>query len=76
MCTLTVVGSSCLSFGRRRSLLLTSDVPGVRDAAIGEIAKMSVQSINLESNPSRSMSVRGLRRRFDTSKQQVAEAKR
>ena len=34
---------------------LTSDVPGVRDAAIGEIAKMSVQSINLTSNPSRSM---------------------
>ncbi|WZZ76848.1 hypothetical protein YC2023_088218 [Brassica napus] len=34
---------------------LTSDVPGVRDAAIGEIAKMSVQSINLDSNPSRSM---------------------
>ncbi|CAH2076393.1 unnamed protein product [Thlaspi arvense] len=34
---------------------LTSDVPGVRDAAIGEIAKMSVQSIRLDPPPSRSM---------------------
>ena len=36
---------------------LTSDVPGVRDAAIGEIAKMSVaRSISLDpATPSRSM---------------------
>ena len=36
---------------------LTSDVPGVRDAAIGEIAKMSVaRSISLDpTTPSRSM---------------------
>ncbi|KFK30286.1 hypothetical protein AALP_AA7G241900 [Arabis alpina] len=41
---------------------LTSDVPGVRDAAIGEIAKMSVQSITLDPPPSRSMSARELGR--------------
>ncbi|XP_023633949.1 plant-specific TFIIB-related protein 1 isoform X4 [Capsella rubella] len=34
---------------------LTSDVPGVREAAIGEIAKMSVQSITIDPPPSRSM---------------------
>lgn len=35
---------------------LTSDVPGVRDAAIGEIAKMSVlQKISLDPTPTRSM---------------------
>lgn len=34
---------------------LTSDVPGVRDAAIGEIARMSVQSITLDPPPSRPM---------------------
>ncbi|CAG7885274.1 hypothetical protein BRARA_K01304 [Brassica rapa] len=43
---------------------LTSDVPGVRDAAIDEIAKMSVQSVKLDSKPSRSMSARGLGRSF------------
>ncbi|KAG5412637.1 hypothetical protein BRARA_A00203 [Brassica rapa] len=43
---------------------LTSDVPGVRDAAIGEIAKMSVaRSISLDpTTPSRSMSARVLGR--------------
>jgi hypothetical protein len=34
---------------------LTSDVPGVREAAIGEIAKMSARSITLDPPPSRSM---------------------
>ncbi|CAF2146608.1 unnamed protein product [Brassica napus] len=45
---------------------LTSDVPGVRDAAIGEIAKMSVaRSISLDpTTPSRSMSARVLGRSF------------
>ncbi|KAJ0252290.1 Uncharacterized protein HA466_0131020 [Hirschfeldia incana] len=44
---------------------LISDVPGVRDAAIGEIAKMSVaQSISLDPTPSRSMSARELGRSF------------
>ncbi|CAN7068585.1 unnamed protein product [Brassica oleracea var. botrytis] len=45
---------------------LTSDVPGVRDAAIGEIAKMSVaRSISLDpTTPSRSMSARVLGRRL------------
>uniref|UniRef100_A0A1J3DNZ7 Uncharacterized protein n=1 Tax=Noccaea caerulescens TaxID=107243 RepID=A0A1J3DNZ7_NOCCA len=42
---------------------LTSDVPGVRDAAIGEIAKMSVQSITLDPPPSRPMDLgRNLKR--------------
>ncbi|XP_010446762.2 PREDICTED: probable polyol transporter 6 [Camelina sativa] len=41
---------------------LTSDVPGVRDAAIGEIAKMSVQSITIDPPPSRSMIARDLGR--------------
>ncbi|CAA7035786.1 unnamed protein product [Microthlaspi erraticum] len=41
---------------------LTSDVPGVREAAIGEIAKMSVQSITLDPPPSRPMSARDLGR--------------
>ncbi|CAE6155730.1 unnamed protein product [Arabidopsis arenosa] len=41
---------------------LTSDVPGVREAAIGEIAKMSVRSITLDPPPSRSMSARDLGR--------------
>ncbi|ESQ53428.1 hypothetical protein EUTSA_v10026362mg [Eutrema salsugineum] len=41
---------------------LTSDVPGVRDAAFGEIAKMSVESIPLDPPPSRSMDARELRR--------------
>ncbi|XP_013748047.1 uncharacterized protein LOC106450798 [Brassica napus] len=46
---------------------LTSDVPGVRDAAIGEIAKMSVaRSISLDpTTPSRSMSARVLGRSFN-----------
>ncbi|AEE86684.1 polyol transporter, putative (DUF1195) [Arabidopsis thaliana] len=41
---------------------LTSDVPGVREAAIGEIAKMSARSITLDPPPSRSMSARDLGR--------------
>ncbi|CAH8274110.1 unnamed protein product [Arabidopsis lyrata] len=41
---------------------LTSDVPGVREAAIGEIAKMSVRSITLDPPPSRSMSASDLGR--------------
>ncbi|CAN8229123.1 unnamed protein product [Cochlearia groenlandica] len=41
---------------------LTSDVTGVRDAAIGEIAKMSVRSITLDPPPSLSMGASDLGR--------------
>ena len=34
---------------------LTSDVPGVREAAITEIAKMSVRSVDLDPPPIQSM---------------------
>ncbi|XVE82651.1 hypothetical protein DITRI_Ditri16bG0023100 [Diplodiscus trichospermus] len=37
---------------------LTNDVPGVRDAAITEIAKMSVRSVDLDPPPIRSTKVR------------------
>ncbi|CAI0420080.1 unnamed protein product [Linum tenue] len=37
---------------------LTSDVPGVRDAAITEIAKMSVRSIDLDPPPAQSTNAR------------------
>nr|DAD40686.1 TPA_asm: hypothetical protein HUJ06_015009 [Nelumbo nucifera] len=36
---------------------LTSDVPGVRDAAISEIAKMSVRSLDLEPPPVQSTEI-------------------
>ncbi|KAL5557262.1 hypothetical protein UlMin_039498 [Ulmus minor] len=39
---------------------LTSDVPGVREAAISEIAKMSVRSIDLDPPPVQSTSAREL----------------
>ncbi|XP_050267417.1 uncharacterized protein LOC126712213 [Quercus robur] len=38
---------------------LTSDVQGVRDAAVSEIAKMSLSSINLDPPPGRFESTRG-----------------
>lgn len=37
---------------------LTSDVPGVRDSAISEIAKMSVRSVDLDPPPVQSASAR------------------
>ncbi|KAB2036645.1 hypothetical protein ERO13_D03G015700v2 [Gossypium hirsutum] len=39
---------------------LTSDVPGVREAAVTEIAKMSVQYVDLDPPPIQSTSVREL----------------
>ncbi|XWS33745.1 hypothetical protein CRYUN_Cryun22dG0109800 [Craigia yunnanensis] len=39
---------------------LTSDVPGVREAAVTEIAKMSVRSVDLDPPPIQSTSVREL----------------
>ncbi|OMO84349.1 hypothetical protein COLO4_22102 [Corchorus olitorius] len=39
---------------------LTSDVPGVREAAITEIAKMSVRSVDLDPPPIQSTNVREL----------------
>ncbi|XP_041008852.1 uncharacterized protein LOC121253023 [Juglans microcarpa x Juglans regia] len=41
---------------------LTSDVPGVREAAITEIAKMSVRSIDLDPPPVQSTTSRELRK--------------
>ncbi|KAL7231983.1 hypothetical protein ACSBR2_010074 [Camellia fascicularis] len=40
---------------------LTSDVPGVRDSAISEIAKMSLRSIDVEPPPHQSSSIHELR---------------
>uniref|UniRef100_A0A2P2KJG1 Uncharacterized protein n=1 Tax=Rhizophora mucronata TaxID=61149 RepID=A0A2P2KJG1_RHIMU len=39
---------------------LTSDDPGVRDAAVSEIAKISVRSVNIDPPPVQSMNVREL----------------
>ncbi|KAK9265719.1 hypothetical protein L1049_024227 [Liquidambar formosana] len=39
---------------------LTSDVPGIREAAISEIAKMSIRSVDIEPPPIQSTSAREL----------------
>lgn len=43
---------------------LTSDVPGVREDAISEIAKMSIRSVDMEPPPIQSTSVRELSKSF------------
>ncbi|XP_021905786.1 uncharacterized protein LOC110820578 [Carica papaya] len=50
---------------------LTSDVPGVREAAITEIAKMSVRSFNLDPPPTQSTGTRSLSKDL-----KLAEARR
>ncbi|KAF3446301.1 hypothetical protein FNV43_RR11480 [Rhamnella rubrinervis] len=41
---------------------LASDVAGIRDAAVSEIAKMSIRSVNVDPTPVQSTSTRGSRK--------------